>query len=82
MTENQPGKTIDEVWLFISRESGEEGVVAEQMNGMWYPLIAADHLRVDLLRPLAQTVATRTQSPITLRYFGPKGVHDIEVLEP
>ena len=51
---------IDDVWMAISiDDDGTEGVCAVQVNGTWYPLIAADEKRLPFVLDNAKAIAKR-----------------------
>lgn len=60
-------------WTSIDRDD-EEGVVAVMRNGLWMPLIAADRVRLDLLRPDVELIARQSRKVLTLRRFEASGV--------
>lgn len=76
------GFRITSIHAFISvdPEDGDEGVIAQQMwDGSWMPLIAADETRLEILRPVAQAIAWRTEREVKLVRFSVR--EDIETLE-
>lgn len=53
---SQP-KLITEMWAWVCTEpDGGEGIPAFEMNGHVMPLMGADKLRIESLRPMAQKV--------------------------
>jgi len=64
------GFRITTLHAFICRETADdEGLVAIQVGGLWFPLIAADERRVESLRPKAQQIAAETGKRIELVRF-------------
>jgi len=69
MTENAPGKRLDEVWLFLSKMSGEEGLVAPYIGGTWLPLVATDKDRLEQMWPFAERIAQESGFPVIVRHY-------------
>jgi hypothetical protein len=60
---------ITELYAFIAQEPDGEGIAAFS-NGIWMlPMVTADLLRVEQLRPIAQQIADTSGCTITLRRF-------------
>jgi len=72
---------IDAVWAWISDDAEGEGIVGTRMpNGQWIPFIAADHERLEQLRPMAQMIADDTGRPIKLIRLSMRT--DVDILLP
>lgn len=74
---------ITKIWalLAIDPDTGDEGVVASlRGNGIYYPLVAADEKRIELCRPVAQSIADERGVEIKLVEFSTR--RDVETLEP
>lgn len=56
---------------FLCRDNpdNDEGLVAIQVGGVWFPLIAADERRLEDLRPKAQEIAAQEGKRIELVRF-------------
>lgn len=50
-------------------EKGEEGIVAAQMGGVMMPLICADKVRFEQMRPVAQQIARASGKNIKIIQF-------------
>ena len=55
-----------------------EGVVATQLPGGMYPLVAGDEARVKSLRAIAESISKQTGKPIKLLEFSLRT--DVEVI--
>jgi hypothetical protein len=54
--------SIDSVWMAVSvDDDGTEGVCALNVNGQWFPLIAADEKRLPFVLAQAEMIAKRDQ---------------------
>lgn len=60
---------IKEIYAVLGGDKGGEGVVAANINGKWLPLIAADHVRLKDIMPLAQAIASETGDTLKLVKF-------------
>lgn len=62
---------INELFAFISKdENGNEGVMAVLgPDGIMMPLIGADTMRTDALRPVADMISSATGMKYELRHF-------------
>lgn len=62
------GFRIETLWAFVAvHEDGDEGVTGFlAVDGTWMPMVAADRVRVDLLRPMAARIAKESGKPIRL----------------
>lgn len=60
MKQNDPGKRIESVWLFVAvDEDGDEGLPAfGERGGMLMPMVASDEKRRDLLLEHARQIVT------------------------
>ena len=68
------GFVIKELWAYVQvGDDGDEGVLAELVGDSWIPLIGADEVRMQLLRPTAMLVAHSTGRAVTLRHFRDTG---------
>jgi hypothetical protein len=66
---NEHGKQdrIDEMYAFISSDETGEGVVALTMSdGTTIPMVGADMMRINDLRPIAQDIANHARIKIKL----------------
>lgn len=61
---------ISEICAFITKdENGNEGIMACQLNGNWFPFIGADIDCVDSIIPMADEISNRTGMKYEIRYF-------------
>lgn len=68
---------VTELWAFIGvAPDGDEGVMAmsaplQQMGGQptMIPMIGADKIRVDKLKPMAEFISKGTGTPYVLKHF-------------
>ena len=68
--ENDAGKRIGSVWLFVSvDENGDEGVCAFMGSTGWMPMVASDEQRRDLLIPIAREIAQARGIKVVMRRF-------------
>lgn len=64
------GFVVDELFAFVAvDDDGDEGVMAALMGGTWYPLVAADLIRVQQFAPLANAAAKETGVEYKLKHF-------------
>lgn len=65
------GFRITEVWAFVSVDpaDGDEGVCSYQLGDVHWPMIAADHDRLESLRPMAEQLARASGLTIELRKY-------------
>lgn len=72
---------IEELYAFVCEETpGEEGVCGANMNGQWMPMVGADLLRIESIRPLMKRLAEVSPGPIRLVRFSTREV--LEEIEP
>lgn len=73
-------KTVDEIRVALATdlETGLEGLCAHQVNGQWFPLIAADKDRFTQIEILADIIHAHTGQEIRLVKFTHR--EDIKVL--
>ena len=81
---HQPKNTmprIETIWAFVSvdPEDGKEGVCAARFGGMMLPLIAADPVRLEILREIAEQLVQDSGMTIRLAKFTCR--EDVETLE-
>lgn len=63
-------QTIDTLTAYVAYDDEGEGLAAFQNDdGMWMPLIAADHERAVSLKPYAQAIATQSGKSIKMVQF-------------
>jgi len=77
------GFKITELWAWVTLDDGDgdEGVIAFQSSdGTWMPLVMADKVRMDHMRPIAEEIAAICPHPVELRRFSIMTVED--VLDP
>jgi hypothetical protein len=65
-------------WVTVG-EDGDEGIIAFQSSMGWLPMISADRIRMEQLRPIAEEQAKTLPNPIKLVRFGTR--EEIEVLD-
>jgi len=64
------GKRIEGMYAFTTiDEEGDEGIIAELMNGTWFPFIGADMERMESLKERAKVVARTVGCKYTLKRF-------------
>jgi hypothetical protein len=81
MTTHGVGFVIRDLYAFLAvHADGDEGVAAAQLGGNWLPLIAADPVLLEALRPIAQATARETGVTIRLVRFTQR--EELEVLRP
>ena len=82
MSGPQPGFRITSLTAYTQiGPDDEEGVCAFlDRNGIWMPMVAADHERLAMLREIAQQTADATGQPVRVRRF--TTVVEVETLEP
>lgn len=62
--------TVDEMMVALALDAdGTEGIVAHQIGGEWFPLVAADKARFAQIEQLAEHVAGLTGKRIELVRF-------------
>lgn len=72
---------IDALYAFIAEDAEGEGVCAFQdPAGRWLPMVGADGMRVESLKPIAQQIARKSGQRIRLVRFA--GREELEVFEP
>lgn len=72
---------IETITAFLAiGKDGDEGVCGAQMGDTFMPLVCGDHTRVEKLREVAQMIATRTNSRITVAQFSIRT--DLEEIHP
>ena len=72
---------IEQIWAYLSIDDGGEGVCAAPVEGIGtLPLIAADRIRLEQLRPFAVTVAKVSKRPVRLACF--RAREDKEIIQP
>lgn len=81
---HQPKNTmprIEHIWAFLSvdKEDGNEGVCAVNTNIGMMPLIVADEVRLEQVRPIAKDLANRTGMVIRLAKFSVR--EDLETVK-
>lgn len=78
------GFRIDGIWAWVAvdPDDGDEGVIGMYAGDDlgWLPLIAADRVRLDEMRPIAAAHALATRRPVTLVRFDVRT--ELEVIEP
>lgn len=79
---NKKGHRVESIWVFVSvGEDGDEGVVAAPFGGMGLmPLVASDETRLNLLIPIAEKIATQTNTTIKLIRLGTR--EELRTIEP
>lgn len=61
---------IQRLWAFIAQEpGGDEGVIAENLDGTWFPFVAADEKRLASLKERARTLPVKPGTSIKLVRF-------------
>ena len=64
------GHRIDDVWIVLAGPRDDEGVVAAQVRGTMWPLVAADAERLDrVILPMARRLRAMTDTPMRLVRF-------------
>lgn len=74
---------IDKIFAFIAHEKGkpdDEGIVGVNLAGEYWPLVAGDSARVEILRPIAEKIAQVSGKKLVLAEF--KNRVDKEVILP
>lgn len=75
------GFVIRDVYVFVAvHADGDEGVPAVDLGGTMMPLIAADPVRLEELRPLAARIARLSGKPLKLVRFTTR--EEIETIDP
>jgi hypothetical protein len=76
------GFRITSVWAFVSVDpaDGDEGVLAARMGDYWLPMVAADQVRIEQLRPYAEKIGREGNVKVRLIRFDQRT--EVEVLEP
>lgn len=76
------GFVVDELFAFVATDDdGDEGVMAALMGETWYPLVAADLVRIQQFAPLANAAAKETGVEFKLKHFKLLGDVSDEYLE-
>jgi hypothetical protein len=71
---------IDALWAFLAvDDDGDEGIVAWNSRGTWFPAIGSDEARVRSMRPMVETVIGMTGKKVRLVKF--RAREDLEVIE-
>lgn len=66
------GFRVNEITAFTTiGDDGDEGVCGFRSGGAWIAMIAADMKRLEILRPMAQGIATATGRKVYERRFTP-----------
>ena len=75
-------RRIDEMYAFtqVDPTDNTEGVIAFHTGQGWMPMVGADMERVEYLRPMAQSVADETQTPVKVLRFSER--EEIGVVNP
>lgn len=60
---------ITELWAFVADDEGGEGLVAEQLNGLWMPYVCSDAARVKSLLDRARHIQNETGKKVKLMHF-------------
>jgi hypothetical protein len=61
---------IDRVWIFVAQEpGGDEGVIAENRGGTWFPFVAADEKRLEQLKERARALPLTPGTTLKLIRF-------------
>ena len=62
---------ITEMYAFVCEDTGpdDEGVIAENINGSWMPLVGADMDRVESLKPIAARIRKTLGKKVKLVHF-------------
>ncbi len=74
---------ITELYCYIAEDAGpeDEGVAAFLgPGGMWMPMVGADKVRMEALRPMALTIATQLGKPLRLVRFTRR--EELELVKP
>lgn len=62
--------TIQAMWAWVTvDDAGDEGVIAVEMGGTWFPAVGADRKRVESLRPLVADIIAKTGATVRLLRF-------------
>lgn len=66
---------ITEMYAFVAADKGpeDEGVMAMQTVTGWMPLVGADMVRVNDLKPIAEMIAKNTGKPYRILRFKLEG---------
>lgn len=71
---------IEAIWAWLAiDEEGSEGVVGGFTGGHFLPLIASDKIRLDQLRPIAESAAQTSGMRVMLAKFTAR--EDIETID-
>jgi hypothetical protein len=61
---------VDAIYAWIATEhDGGEGVCATRLGDHWWPLIGADEVRIESLRPAARAIMQASGCPVRLVRF-------------
>lgn len=73
---------IDQMYAFIQLDplDNTEGVIAFMTGDTWMPMVGADMARVEMLRPIAQQVASNTGTEVKLIRLTAR--EEVEVIPP
>jgi hypothetical protein len=81
MTTHGVGFVIRDLYAFLAvHADGDEGVVGAQLGDRWLPLVVADPMLLEILRPIAQAAAREIGVTIRLVRFTQR--EELEVLRP
>lgn len=80
-TDGGTGFRIEAMWAYVVLHGdGDEAIPAQSIGGAMMPMLGADRVRVQALRPLVREMATLLGKPIKLVRFEHRV--DEEVIEP
>ncbi|HEY7009050.1 MAG TPA: hypothetical protein VH395_08930 [Jatrophihabitantaceae bacterium] len=75
------GFYIERIWAYVAvHDDGDEGVIGFMIGDTMMPLVAADHTRLEQLRPYAREAAQQTGKPVMLVRFDQRT--DVETIAP
>lgn len=72
---------IDVIYAFIASDDEGEGTTGFQEIGQWFPMVTADLRRVEILREMAQQIASASGKRVTLCKFSVRE-EEIEEFNP
>jgi hypothetical protein len=62
---------ITELWAYcaVDQNDGTEGVMGCRVSDTWVPMIGADKVKIDQLKPFADAISANTHMPYVLKHF-------------
>lgn len=72
---------IEQMYAFVAEDSGpdDEGLIGMNTPQGWMPLVGANLVRVESLKPIAKAIARQLGKPVKLLHFERR--KEIEVIE-